>query len=55
LKASRRSAALRGGWRIHWPYAVFGGIALDEYTPNHSAISRTRRPDLETPHHHQSL
>jgi hypothetical protein len=55
LKASRLSAALRGGWRIHWPCAVFGGIALDEGTPNHSTISRTRRLDLETPRHHQSL
>jgi len=47
-RASGRSAALPGGWRLAGP-AAFRGIALDEYTPDHSTISRTRRLiDLDT-------
>ena len=35
-------------WRTRWP-AEFLGIGLDEKTPDHSTISRTRRlMDLET-------
>src|SRR5437870_5872834 len=39
-------------WRLADSLALrrFVGIALDEYTPDHSTISRTRRPiDLDTP------
>jgi transposase len=43
-------------WRLADSLALrrFWWHSLDEYTPNHSAISRTRRLDLETPRHHQS-
>jgi transposase len=40
---------LPGAWRIRWRCGAFVGIALDEDTPDHSTISRTRRLiDLET-------
>jgi transposase len=40
---------LLGDWRIRWRCGAFVGIALDEYTPDHSTISRTRRLiDLDT-------
>ena len=37
-----------GDWRIRWRYRRFVGIALDEYTPDHSTISRKRLIDLDT-------
>jgi len=40
---------LPGGWRTRWRCGRFVGISLDEYTPDHSTISRTRRLiDLDT-------
>ena len=43
------SAGSLGAWRTRWPCGVLRGIGLDEKTPDHSTISRTRRLiDLET-------
>jgi hypothetical protein len=49
LRGLIRNGALRGGWLIGWLLRQFLHIGLDENTPDHSTISRTRRLiDVET-------
>ena len=48
-RASIRSVGSPGGLPTRWRCAAFLGLGLDEATPEHSTISRTRRLiDLET-------